>query len=150
MSGSIFVRIASQRGRCANGNTAPERKNIGITKNWITTWNDSTCSMRAASMRPIAVSMNATSIIMSNMVTISSSEYGTCTSPMSASMIAPWAVATVAPPSALPHTIAERRTGATSISRRKPNSRSHTIETAEKIAVNNRVIATTPGNRKVR
>jgi hypothetical protein len=36
-------------------------------------------------------------------------------------------------------------TGATSISRRKPNSRSHTIEPAEKIDVNSTDIASTPG-----
>ena len=46
--------------------------------------------------------------------------------------------------------MAPRRTGATSISRRKPNSRSHTIDPAEKIAVNIVDIATTPGNRNVR
>jgi hypothetical protein len=45
----------------------------------------------------------------------------------------------------LPSTIDERRTGATSISRRKPNSRSHTIEAAEKIAVNITAMASTPG-----
>ena len=36
--------------------------------------------------------------------------------------------------------------GATSISRRKPNSRSHTIDMAEKIAVMTTLIATMPGN----
>ena len=46
--------------------------------------------------------------------------------------------------------IAHRREGATSISRRNPNSRSHTIDTAEKIAVNRIVIEITPGNMNVR
>jgi len=54
-------------------------------------------------------------------------------------------VATVAPPRHLPITIAHRRTGATSISRRNPNSRSQTIEAAEKIDVNSTDIARTPG-----
>jgi ABC-2 type transport system permease protein len=53
--------------------------------------------------------------------------------------------ATVAPPKHFPSTIEPRRTGATSISRRKPNSRSHTIDAAEKIAVNITAIARTPG-----
>ncbi len=57
----------------------------------------------------------------------------------------PWKVATVAPPRHLPRTIAARLTGATIISRRKPNSRSQTIEPAEKIAVNSTAMATTPG-----
>ena len=70
--------------------------------------------------------------------------------PAKSSMIVPWKVATVAPPAHLPTTIAPRRTGATSISRRKPNSRSQTIEIAENSAVNRTVIAITPGNMKVR
>ena len=41
--------------------------------------------------------------------------------------------------------IEERRTGATSISRMKPNSRSHTIEAAENIAVNITVTHRIPG-----
>jgi hypothetical protein len=62
----------------------------------------------------------------------------------------PLEVATVAPPRAFPTMIAHRREGATSISRMKPNLRSHTIETAEKIAVNRIVMAMTPENMKVR
>jgi hypothetical protein len=72
-------------------------------------------------------------------------EYGTLTSPAMAIMITPWKPATVAPPRHLPITIAPLRTGATSISRRKPNSRSHTIEAAENMAVNSTAIASTPG-----
>ena len=40
-----------------------------------------------------------------------------------------------------------RLTGATSISRKNPNSRSHTIEIAEEMAVDMTVMATIPGNR---
>ena len=63
----------------------------------------------------------------------------------STSMIVPWAVAMVEPPSVLPMTSEDRLTGATTISRRKPNSRSHTMEIAEKIAVMTTDIATMPG-----
>ena len=42
-------------------------------------------------------------------------------------------------------TIDARLTGATRISRRNPNSRSHTIDAAENIAVNSTDIASTPG-----
>ena len=57
----------------------------------------------------------------------------------------PCTVATVAPPRHLPSTIELRRIGATSISRRNPNSRSHTIEAAENIAVNSTAMARMPG-----
>ncbi len=60
-------------------------------------------------------------------------------------MTIPWNVATVAPPRHFPITIADLLTGATSISRRNPNSRSHTIEAAENMAVNRTDIASTPG-----
>ena len=60
-------------------------------------------------------------------------------------MITPWVLATVAPPRHLPITIELRRTGATIISRRNPNSRSQTIEAAENIAVNNTATHRIPG-----
>jgi hypothetical protein len=69
----------------------------------------------------------------------------TPTSGASTSMIVPWTVAMLAPPAALPTTIADRLTGATSISRRNPNSRSQTIDMAEKIAIVTTLIATMPG-----
>ena len=53
------------------------------------------------------------------------------------------------PPRHLPTRIDDRGTGATSISRRKPNSRSQTIEMPAKIAVNSVEVATMPGNRNV-
>ena len=56
-----------------------------------------------------------------------------------------WIVGDGAPPRHFPMMIALRRTGATSISRRNPNSRSHTIETAENIAVKSTDSASTPG-----
>jgi hypothetical protein len=49
----------------------------------------------------------------------------------------------------LPITIELRRIGATIISRRKPNSRSHTIEAAENIAVKSTEMARMPGNMNV-
>lgn len=49
----------------------------------------------------------------------------------------------------MPSTIEVRETGATSISRRKPNSRSHTIEMAEKMAVKRTAMLDTPGKMKV-
>ena len=53
--------------------------------------------------------------------------------------------ATVVPPRAFPMMIELRRTGATIISRRNPNSRSHTIDAAENIAVNITERQKTPG-----
>ena len=60
-------------------------------------------------------------------------------------MTIPWKVETVAPPRHFPMTIADLLTGATSISRRNPNSRSYTIDAAEKMAVNRTDIDRTPG-----
>ena len=59
--------------------------------------------------------------------------------------ITPWMQATVAPPKHLPITIELRRIGATIISRRKPNSRSQTIDAAENIAVNITAMQRIPG-----
>ena len=67
------------------------------------------------------------------------------TSGASTNMIVPWTAATVAPPAVLPSTREVRLTGATSISRRNPNSRSHTIDKAENMAVITTLMATTPG-----
>jgi hypothetical protein len=60
-------------------------------------------------------------------------------------MMGPWAAATVAPPAVLPDRREVGLTGATSISRKKPNSRSHTIDRAENMAVMTTLMATTPG-----
>ena len=148
--GSILVRTASHRGRRSRGNTAPDRKNIGSTMKFMTTWNVSTWAMRAAMTVPNAVRVKARSAISATSVKRSVAEYGTCTRPQKSSITAPWQVATVAPPRHLPRTRALRRTGATSISRRKPNSRSQTIDSAEKMAVNSTVMPRTPGKMNVR
>ncbi len=58
-------------------------------------------------------------------------------------------VAEVAPPRHLPMMIAAFEIGATSISRRKPNSRSQTSEMPANTAMNSTDIASTPGNRNV-
>ena len=50
-----MLRIPNQAGSLLIGKIAPERKNIGSTKNWVTIWNDSTCEIRAASITPKAV-----------------------------------------------------------------------------------------------
>src|SRR2546430_8273205 len=78
---------------------------------------------------------------------IISGEYGTPTSPARASSTTLCTVETVAPPTHLPAMIAVVLTGATSISRRNPNSRSQTIEMPENAAVNPTDIASTPGNK---
>jgi hypothetical protein len=57
----------------------------------------------------------------------------------------PWMTATVAPPSVRPTMISIRETGATSVSLRKPNCRSHSIAIPEKTELKSTVIPTTPG-----
>ena len=111
-------------------------KNIGITIICMTPMNDCICLIRTAIITPNAVIVNASSSCSMKIPMISSGSYGTPTSPASRITITPWMLATVAPPRHLPITIELRRTGATIISRRNPNSRSHTIEAAENIAVN--------------
>ena len=63
------------------------------------------------------------------------------------STIAPWNMAVVAPPATRPSMIAKRGTGATSVSFRNPNCRSHSISMPEKIAEKMMLIATMPGTR---
>ena len=59
MSGSSRLRTASQPGRFATGNSAPEMKNIGITIICITPMNDCICLIRTAIITPNAVIANA-------------------------------------------------------------------------------------------
>src|SRR6185437_1170181 len=62
-----------------------------------------------------------------------------------ARMAIPGKVETVAPPGHFPITMADKLTRATSISRRNPNSRSRTMEAAEKMAVDSADMDSTPG-----
>ena len=96
-------------------------------------------------MMPKAVRVNASSSCRAITSTIISGLYGTPTRPAIATTMRPCIPATVAPPRHLPITIEPRRIGATSISRRKPNSRSHTIDAAENIGVNITDIPRMPG-----
>ena len=57
----------------------------------------------------------------------------------------PCITATVAPPSVRPIMISMRGTGATSVSFKNPNCRSHKIPSPEKIEVNSTDIPITPG-----
>ena len=110
---------------------------------------DWSCFTRAATTSPNAVTMKPSSSISTNSVASMTGLYGTPTSGASVRTIVPWKAATVAPPMHLPIMIELRRTGATNISRRNPNSRSHTIDTAENIAMKSTASAITPGNMKV-
>ena len=57
----------------------------------------------------------------------------------------PWIIAIVAPPSVRPAMMCSRGTGATSVSFRKPNCRSHSRPIPEKIDVNRMPMPMTPG-----
>ena len=61
------------------------------------------------------------------------------------SRISPWIIAWVVPPSALPIATAQRSIGATSTSFKNPNSRSHTIDIAPKIALKRMDMPMMPG-----
>src|SRR5580693_9309028 len=123
---------------------------MGMIAICISAMNDCIWVMRAATITPKAVIANASSSCSANTSMISVALYGTPTSPARQSTITPWKEATVAPPKHLPSTSELRRTGATIISRRKPNSRSHTSDAAENMAVNITAMHSTPGYTNVR
>jgi len=66
------------------------------------------------------------------------------------SIIAPWIIAIVEPPSIFPATIEVLDIGATRTSLKNPNSLSQTIDMALKKEVKRTVIPTIPGNIKLR
>ena len=140
------LSTVSQAGRPAAGNSAPEMKYIGIMIICMTPMNDCICLMRIATAQAERGDRERQQQLQRRARRRSArATYGTCTSPATASTITPWKAATVAPPRHLPITIELRRTGATIISRRKPNSRSQTIDAAENIAVNITVMQRMPG-----
>src|SRR5205823_1368959 len=64
---------------------------------------------------------------------------------VTAKISAPWSTATVAPPSVRPIMIARRGTGATKVSFKNPNWRSHSMAIPENMAVNRTAMPITPG-----
>ncbi len=111
------------------------------------TWKPSMVFCRAAMRMPSDVITAASSSSTSSSATISKKLRCTPSSGAASMMMAPWIIATVEPPATLPSATPVRDTGATSTSRRNPNSRSHTMDTAEKMAVNSTVMPRMPGKR---
>ncbi len=60
------LRISSQRGSPATGNSAPERKYIGMITICISAMNDCICVIRAATITPKAVIAKASSSWIAN------------------------------------------------------------------------------------
>jgi len=118
---------------------------MGKSSICITTWKDSIFWIRLATNTPKVVMAIAISSSRAIISTTSRGVRWMPTSGASTNMMVPCAAATVAPPAVLPSTRDTRLTGAINISRRKPNSRSHTIESAENMAVMTTLMATTPG-----
>src|SRR5437879_12389586 len=58
-----------------------------------------------------------------------------------------WIIDNAVPPAIFPSAMLERGTGATITDWRKPSRRSSMIDIVEKIAVNSRIITTTPGKK---
>lgn len=113
------------------------------------TWKLSIDFMRDATTIPSVVSVKASNNISSISVMTSGTVSFTPINGAKISMMVPCTMATVLPPNALPSTTEVREMGATNTSRRKPNSRSQTIEMAEKMAVKSTAILNTPGKRNV-
>jgi hypothetical protein len=94
------------------------------------------CVIRAAIITPNAVSVKDSSRSSPITLKIRTGSYGTCAGPARARMAIPWKVETVGPPRHFSITIAELLTGAISFSRRTRTQGPHSIEAAEKMAVN--------------
>jgi len=127
------------------GNKAPDRKNMGIIRKFITTWKPCSDFIVDARATPNDESPNASSAASGISSTIVRKLSLTPTNGASTSRIRPWIMACVVPPSALPIATADRSIGATRTSLRKPNSRSQTIDIAPKIAVKRIAIPMMPG-----
>ena len=130
-------------GKLADGILDAYRKD-DIIKKFITAWKPCMERMRDASATPIAVSPNASTKISGMSSATESTVSFTPTNGASTSRISAWNIACVAPPSVLPTAIDQRLIGATSISLRKPNSRSQTTDIPEKIDVKSTAIPMTP------
>jgi len=128
-----------------SGNSAPERKNIGIIRKFITTWKPCNDFIDEASATPNEESPNASTAASGIMVSTVTTLNFTPTNGARTRRIRPWIIACVVLPSALPMATAERSIGATSTSLRNPNSRSHTIDIAPKIAVKRMAMPMMPG-----
>ena len=129
------------------GKKAPLSKNIGIIKKFMIKLNPSKDSMRDAINNPREVkAKEARNIRSSTSITIKTVRR-TPTKGESASMIPPWIMDWKHPDSVFPTATDVLDTGATRISRKKPNCRSQIMETAEKTLVKRTVMPMIPGNK---
>jgi len=141
------VTTPSQPGSATSGKIAPERKSIGCSTSAITIWKLSMRCIRLAITMPKAVSAKASSSRKPTMAKKRPTVRSTPTTGATTTRMRPWTTATDPPPRALPNTSAARDTGATSISRKNPNSRSHTIAIAENSDEVSTDMARMPGSR---
>ncbi len=139
------MRTAIQPGSPVSGNMAPERKKAGWTMKFTTNWKPIIDSIRAATATPTEVRAKDRQKISPISSSTASGVRRTPTSGASTSRTSPCTVAWVAPPSAFPIATAERSMGATSTSRRKPNSRSQTIDMALNTEVKRTAMPMIPG-----
>ena len=105
--------------------------------------------MREAIATPRLLKANASRNISPTTCTTMSGVSDTPTSGATSSNSKPCNNATLLPPSALPIATEVREMGATWISLRKPNSRSHMMLIEAKMLVNSTLMASTPGYMKV-
>src|SRR2546425_8743260 len=137
----------SQAGARSDGNGARDRSHRGIRKTVMTAWNPFVDSIRQAMQNDRAVRANATGARTRH---DSLTTAGVSLRPArgaSATRMSPCATARNVPPSTLPRTKIDRGTGATRTDCRKPSRWSSMTDTVEKMAVNSRIITTTPGKK---
>src|SRR2546426_1768632 len=137
----------SHSGAPSDGNGAPDRSHRGIRKTVMTAWNPCVDSMRQAMQNDRAVRANATATRIRNDSPRTVAVSLRPARGASTRRTSPCATARTVPPSTLPRTKIERGTGATRTDCRKPSRRSSMTDTVEKMAVNSRIITTTPGKK---
>jgi hypothetical protein len=138
-----FIQVGSP----AMGKKAPLKRNMGMMKKFMMRLNPSNDAIRDAISNPSEVKANdIRKIIPSTSTTIRGVNF-TSTMKDSTRIIEPCIVDWKHPDKVFPTAIEVLDTGATSISLKNPNWRSHITETAENTLVNNTVIPIIPGNR---
>jgi hypothetical protein len=132
------------------GNSAPERKNMGIRRKLVITWKACMDFITDASIIPMVEIVIATKNMIPRTLKNIKKVMGILRSGLKSNIIEPWIIAMVEPPSSFPTTIEVLDIGATRTSLKNPNSLSHTIDMALKKDVNSTVMPIIPGNIKLR
>ena len=146
----MYAINLSKAGAFVSGNKAPERKNIGTTMKFITSWKPCISSILDAIAIPVAVNATPIEIMNKKAIKIPDPKGIPPTNVVIINMNVPWISEVVAPPIVWPSIIEVLDTGAIRVSFKKPNCLSQMIWIPENILVNRIVIETIPGAMNIR